>query len=76
MDEYLQAHPGKTAQDWAETYLASTDDAVLAAFEQLLADLNDASTLLQTLRAFKTCRESITNLITERARARAILWKE
>ena len=76
MDEYLQAHPDKTAQDWAETYLASTNDAVLAAFEQLLADLNDASTLLQTLKAFRVCRESITNLITERARARALLRKE
>lgn len=54
-------------------YLMSTNDEILAAFEDLLADLIDATTILQFVRAFRTCRESIAALIVDRARARAIL---
>ena len=54
-------------------YLMSTNDDVLAAFEDLLADLIDATTILQFVRAFRTCRESIAALIVDRAKARAIL---
>ncbi len=54
-------------------YLMSTNDDILAAFEDLLADLIDATTILQFVKAFRTCRESISTLIVDRARARAIL---
>ena len=73
LEEYLAARPDRTEHDWAASYIAATNDDVLAAFEDLLADLEAASTLLQTLRAFRTCRESIAQLVLERARARVIL---
>ena len=57
----------------AYSYLQTTNDDILAAFEDLLADLIDATTILQFVRAFRTCRESISSIIIDRARARAIL---
>ena len=57
----------------ARCYLDATTDDMIALFENLLDDLNNASTLLQTLAAFKRCREGATALIADRRRARAIL---
>ena len=71
LDEYLEV--SVTERCAAMDYLAATNNTVVEAFEGLLNDLNDASTLLQTLAAFRSARQAISSVAADRARARAIL---